>query len=139
MNCNVIMKVFSECHYLLLRIAMCLFQNIIGVSIHPKFGGWFGMRGILIFKNVRVPSMPYIPPPDVLNEKQKIEVLNRFNGNFRDGTFRDIIPVEDRYSEEQWAYFKTPSKDRKQLIEHLKGQALKEKEEQGVMSNSNTS
>jgi len=104
----------------------CLFQNIIGVSIHPRFGGWFGMRGVLIFKNIRVPTLLQVPPLDVLSEEQKIEVLNRFNGNFRDGTYRDIIPVEDRYSEDQWTFFSTPAKDRRPLLEHLKEQALNE-------------
>ena len=96
------------------------------MSIHPRFGGWFGLRGIFIFKNVCVPTMPHVPPQDILSDEQKIEVLDRFNGNWRDGKFRDIIPVEDTYSEVQRIYFGTWPKDRKPLIEQMKEQILKE-------------
>ena len=83
--------------------------------------------------------MPFVPPPDILNDEQKIvELLNRFNGNFRDGTYRDIIPVEDRYSVDQWTYFSTPSNDRKQLIEDLKLKALNEKDKRGADDKSRT-
>ena len=83
--------------------------------------------------------MPFVPPPDILNDEQKIvELLNRFNGNFRDGTYRDIIPVEDRYSLDQWTYFSTPSNDRKQLIEDLKLKALNEKDKRGADDKSRT-
>lgn len=96
------------------------------MSVHPRFGGWFGLRGIFIFKNVCVPTMPHVPPQDILSDEQKIEVLDRFNGNWRDGKFRDIIPVEDTYSEVQRTYFGTWPKDRKPLIEQMKEQILKE-------------
>ena len=83
--------------------------------------------------------MPFVPPPDILNAEQNIvELLNRFNGNFRDGTYRDIIPVEDRYSLDQWTYFSTPSNDRKQLIEDLKLKALNEKDKRGADDKSRT-
>ena len=83
--------------------------------------------------------MPFVPPPDILNDEQNIvELLNRFNGNFRDGTYRDIIPVEDRYSLDQWTYFSTPSNDRKQLIEDLKLKALNEKDKRGADDKSRT-
>jgi len=114
------------------------FQSIHGVSIHPKFGGWFGLRGILIFKNVIVPTMPHVPPQDVLSDEQKIEVLNRFNGNWRDGTFRDIIPVEDSYSPVQRTYFNTWPKDRKPLIEQLKEDMLKASGELGGLDINDT-
>ena len=96
------------------------------------------MRGILIFKSVLVPTMPFVPPPDILNDEQKIELLNRFNGNFRDGTYRDIIPVEDRYSLDQWTYFNTPASGRKQLMEDLKWKALKENDKLDADDNSRT-
>ena len=96
-------------------------QKIFGMSIHPKYGGWFAFRGVAIFKNIKVPDLPQIEPPDVLpTDEMKIDALNRFNGNWQDWTFRDVIPVESKYSEEQKEYFATLPKDRKQLIEKLR-------------------
>lgn len=48
------------------------------------------------------------------------ELLERFNFRWKDWTYRDIIPVEKKYSEDQKEYFSTPPKDRKVLIDKLK-------------------
>ncbi|KAM9620123.1 cyanocobalamin reductase / alkylcobalamin dealkylase isoform 4-T5 [Morphnus guianensis] len=61
-------------------------KKIYGVCIHPKYGGWFAIRGLLLF-------------PDI-----------------QDGRYRDIIEVKERYSEEQKAYFATPPSERFQLL-----------------------
>ncbi|XP_074893087.1 cyanocobalamin reductase / alkylcobalamin dealkylase isoform X1 [Buteo buteo] len=61
-------------------------KKIYGVCIHPKYGGWFAIRGLLLF-------------PDI-----------------QDGRYRDIIEVKERYSEEQKAYFATPPAERFRLL-----------------------
>lgn len=50
------------------------------------------------------------------------ELLERFNFRWQDWTFRDIIPVEKKYSENQKTYFATPPKDRPALVAKLKDQ-----------------
>lgn len=98
-------------------------KKIFGVSIHPKYGGWFAFRGVIIFKDIQVKDLKQIPPPDVLStEEARVEALSRFNGNWKDWTFRDVIPVEEKYSEEQKEYFATLPKDRKCLIEKFRTQ-----------------
>ena len=97
--------------------------QIFGVSIHPRYGGWFAFRGVLIFKSIQAADLPQTAPPDVLNtDKLKIETLNRFNGNWADWTFREVIPVDDRYSEVQKKYFATLPKDRKGLLDEIREQ-----------------
>ena len=97
------------------------FQKIFGVCIHPKYGGWFALRGVLIFKGVTCPELEKKEPIDCVPtfEKRK-ELLEMFNYHWRDWTFRDIIPAVKKYSEDQMEYFSTPPKDRRQLIDKLK-------------------
>ncbi|XP_014667334.1 PREDICTED: methylmalonic aciduria and homocystinuria type C protein homolog [Priapulus caudatus] len=92
-------------------------SRIYGVCIHPKWGGWFGLRGVLIFDNVQCPELSQTIPPDVVDtDAKKIELLERFNNNWQDWTFRDIIPPDGRYSEEQKLYFATAPAERKKLL-----------------------
>ncbi|XP_070563048.1 cyanocobalamin reductase / alkylcobalamin dealkylase-like [Ptychodera flava] len=95
-------------------------KNIFGVSIHPKYGGWFAFRGVVIFKDIQVPDLEQKDPPDVLpTDELKQELLERFNDRWQDWSYRDIIPVEGKYSEQQKLYFGTAPKDRKQLLESM--------------------
>jgi hypothetical protein len=57
-------------------------------------------------------------PLDVLSndESRIIDLLNKFNTNWKDNTYRDIIKVDKKYSEKQLEYFITEPKDRKALI-----------------------
>ncbi|XP_035699207.1 cyanocobalamin reductase / alkylcobalamin dealkylase-like [Branchiostoma floridae] len=92
-------------------------KNIYGVSVHPKYGGWFAIRAVLVFKNILVPEMEYKEPPDcVPTDELRIDLLNKYNFHWKDWSFRDVIPVEDKYSEEQKVYFDTPPADRKALL-----------------------
>ena len=95
-------------------------KRIYGVSVHPKYGGWFALRGILIFKDVVAPDLPWKEPVDcVPTNEMRIDLLNKYNMSWQDWTFRDVSATEivDRYSEEQKMYFETPPKDRFKLIQ----------------------
>lgn len=60
-------------------------------------------------------------PKDILgSDENKIDLLNRFNGNWRDWSFRDVVPVEGRYSDEQKLYFATLPGQRGAVVERLK-------------------
>jgi methylmalonic aciduria homocystinuria type C protein len=95
-------------------------QKIFGVCLHPRFGGWFAMRGVLIFKDFSFPDLHKRAPPDVLKtDAEKIDLLEKFTYNWQDWTnagFRDVIPVEEKYSDEQINYFDTKPKDRFKLL-----------------------
>ena len=57
---------------------------------------------------------------DILKtDEKKKEVLERFNGDWRDCTYRDVLPVTAKYSEDQRLYFLTPPKERKELVQSL--------------------
>ena len=89
-----------------------------GVCLHPKYGGWFAMRGVFIFKNILAYDLISKIPQDVLNndESRIIDLLNKFNTNWKDNSYRDVITVENKYSKKQIEYFTTEPSDRKKLI-----------------------
>ena len=92
--------------------------NIFGVSIHGKYAGWFGFRGVIIFKHLQAPTLEQKPPVDVVCTDEKIiELLEKFNYHWRDWSFRDIVPAVMKYSDEQKLYFMTPPAERRKLLE----------------------
>ncbi|XP_070195679.1 cyanocobalamin reductase / alkylcobalamin dealkylase-like [Littorina saxatilis] len=96
-------------------------KKIYGVSIHPKYGGWFALRGVIIFQKVHQPDLPRREPEDCVKSREdRIKLLEGFNYNWQDWTYRDIVPAQDKYSEEQMKYFATMPKDRKEVVEEIK-------------------
>jgi len=92
--------------------------KICGVSVHAKYGGWFAIRGVIIFKDVLVPNLPRKEPEDVVQgDEKRIELLEKFNFHWKDWSFRDIIPADAKYSEEQKKYFATLPANRKELLD----------------------
>ena len=89
--------------------------------MHPRYGGWFALRGVLIFKDFLVPDLVKCDPPDILpDDQRRIELLEQFNDHWQDYAFRDIIEPVARYSEQQKLYFSTPPQQRTELIEQIK-------------------
>ncbi|XP_054993923.1 cyanocobalamin reductase / alkylcobalamin dealkylase isoform X2 [Sorex araneus] len=92
-------------------------QHISGVCIHPRFGGWFAIRGVVLLPGIEVPDLPPTKPPDCVPERaDRISLLEGFNFHWRDWTYRDVVTPEERYSEEQKAYFSTPPAQRLTLL-----------------------
>lgn len=91
-----------------------------GVCLHPEYGGWFAMRCVFIFKNLLVhdPILKQKMPNDVLNGNKEsiINLLEKFNFNWKDWSYRDVIPVAEKYSDIQKEYFQTDPKLRKDLL-----------------------
>uniref|UniRef100_T1J439 Cyanocobalamin reductase (cyanide-eliminating) n=1 Tax=Strigamia maritima TaxID=126957 RepID=T1J439_STRMM len=87
-------------------------------TVHPRYGGWFGFRGVIILKDVMFPNLRQNEPVDsVPFREKKIELLEKFNFQWRDSSYRDVVPVAHRYSEEEKLYFDTLPKDRCKLID----------------------
>lgn len=92
-------------------------QHIAGVCIHPRFGGWFAIRGVVLLPGIEVPDLPPRKPPDcVPTRADRITLLEGFNFHWRDWTYRDVVTPEERYSEEQKTYFSTPPAQRLALL-----------------------
>ena len=100
-------------------------RKMFPVCLHPKFGGWFALRGVLVFKNVRVPGdqlLKRINPPKILRTKYDIaNLLYLFNDHWRDSRYRDVGMSSDleRYSDLQQKYFGTEPSERKCLLQEM--------------------
>ena len=99
-------------------------KNIYGVSVHPQYGGWFAFRGVLVFPDVKVPNLAQVSPPDcVPTNEMRVDLLRKFNENWQDWSYRDVLnkPIREKYSEEQKIYFGTfPVRNRIPLLKNMK-------------------
>ena len=90
-------------------------KKMYGVFVHPRYGGWFAFRGVLIFKGLLAPELKQRDPVDCVSswEKRK-ELLQEYNFNWQEWKYRDVIDgeVAGKYSEEQKRYFRTPTHQR---------------------------
>ncbi len=96
-------------------------KRIYGVSVHPKYGGWFALRGVLIFRDILAPDLEQREAIDcVPTDEMKIDLLHKYNTCWKDWTFREVCenPIQERYSAEQKEYFETPPKERLNLIKN---------------------
>ncbi|XP_063795480.1 cyanocobalamin reductase / alkylcobalamin dealkylase isoform X2 [Pseudophryne corroboree] len=93
-------------------------RKMYGVCIHPRFGGWFAIRAVLVFTEVLAPELEQILPIDCLPSREdRISLLENFNFNWRDGKYRDVLPAEEKYSGDQTLYFSTSPAERLKLLE----------------------
>lgn len=98
------------------------------VCLHPKFGGWFALRGVFIFPSIQVKHLTMKIPPEILKKSDQVsELLNLYNHHWRDSRFRDCSDnVEETYSSEQQAYFALePGSQRNSYLAQLLNLTLK--------------
>ena len=103
-------------------------KKLYGVSMHPRYGGWFSFRGVLIFKSVQVPKLHQSEPVDCVPEQSmRRQLLEKFNFCYKDWSFRDIImdEVEERYSAEQKLYYGSVGRDKEAVIKDLRRRLMK--------------
>ena len=94
-------------------------KKMYGVSVHPKYGGWFAFRGVLVFKDVQVAGLSQREPVDcVHSEERRVELLDEFNFHWQEWDYRNVLdtPVQECYSEQQKLYFGTHPSERKHLV-----------------------
>uniref|UniRef100_A0A915ANT1 Cyanocobalamin reductase (cyanide-eliminating) n=2 Tax=Parascaris univalens TaxID=6257 RepID=A0A915ANT1_PARUN len=91
-----------------------------GLSLHPKYGGHFSFRGVIVFPDVHLPATYKEKPPlKTLDTEEKIdEALELFNEHYYDNRYRNCGNPVETYSELQLKYFSTPPERRWPLIAH---------------------
>ncbi|XP_044056776.1 cyanocobalamin reductase / alkylcobalamin dealkylase [Siniperca chuatsi] len=93
-------------------------KKMFGVCVHPKFGGWFAIRALLVFGGVTVGSemVQPVPPDSVPSREGRIQLLEAFNFHWQNWTYRDIVRPVQTYSQKQKDYFSTPPAQRFALL-----------------------
>ncbi len=104
-------------------------KKVFPVCVHPRLGGWFAIRAVVVAAGVRNPGLPRPPPvlPDLAAE-EAARVLRLYNDSWRDWSFRDAVvrEPEERYSELQREYFSAAPADRWKIVQRLKDDHKKE-------------
>ena len=52
-------------------------------------------------------------------DEEVIELLRRYNDDWKTWSYRDVIPVQEKYSEIQKEYFLIPPDERKPIINKI--------------------
>ncbi|KAM3876147.1 cyanocobalamin reductase / alkylcobalamin dealkylase [Diretmus argenteus] len=93
-------------------------KKMFGVCVHPRFGGWFAIRALLVFGGVEVGSelVQPLPPDCVPSQESRIQLLESFNFRWQDWSYRDIVHPVQTYSQKQRDYFSTPPAQRSALL-----------------------
>lgn len=87
------------------RRAQELPATVFPVAIHPKFGGWFAFRAVLVIQGVRCPDLPRPAPPSALpNDDAIVQALIKFGDGWLDRELAGA-EVEDKYDAEAIEYF----------------------------------
>lgn len=95
-------------------------RKLMGVCIHPKYGGWFAIRGVIVFRDILIPNLKKNEPERVISISEvENKLLYKFNYEWQDGSYRDVIPVIKRYSELQTKYFSLKPSERMSLIKDI--------------------
>ncbi|XP_061894798.1 cyanocobalamin reductase / alkylcobalamin dealkylase-like isoform X1 [Entelurus aequoreus] len=94
-------------------------KKLYGVCVHPTLGGWFAIRALLVFEDVKVDSEVVQPPPPdcVPLREDRIRLLEAFNFNWQDWSYRNIITPAQTYSQKQKDYFATTPAERHSLLQ----------------------
>uniref|UniRef100_A0A3Q3ER90 Cyanocobalamin reductase / alkylcobalamin dealkylase n=1 Tax=Labrus bergylta TaxID=56723 RepID=A0A3Q3ER90_9LABR len=93
-------------------------RKMFGVCVHPRFGGWFAIRALLVFADVRGGSdmLQPLPVDCVPSREGRIKLLEAFNLHWQDWSYRDIVPPVETYSQRQRDYFSCPPSERFALL-----------------------
>ncbi|KHN73674.1 MMACHC-like protein [Toxocara canis] len=91
-----------------------------GLNLHPKYGGYFTFRGVIIFPDVHLPTDFKEPEPvKTLDTDAKVlEALELFNKYWMDNRYRNCGNPVEKYSALQLKYFSTVRRRRWRLIAH---------------------
>jgi len=93
------------------------------VCHHPVWGGWFALRGVVVFTE-KSATLQRIEPPKVLSDNQAVEMISLYNECWQDWRWRDVGREEgererEKYSEVQIKYFEALPADRFKMIDRL--------------------
>jgi len=69
-------------------------SDLCGVAVHPVYGGWFAIRGVIIMKNLELNEDKQLPRPPPLNlipdDNTVVNLLEQFAYNWEEEKWRNI-------------------------------------------------
>ena len=104
-----------------------LATRMLGVSVHPKYGGWYAYRMLVVLDGVSWPQdRPRPPPLSFLSSEDKATIIREYNKSPDMGRWRDFTDKKYplvRYDATQFLYFHEKSTEkRRRILELLKAE-----------------
>jgi len=101
-------------------------SKVYSVCLHPELGGWFAIRAVIIAEEVKAPQLSVSRAKISLSQEEIAHLLVLYNVCWQDWRFRDVIPAEETYSDQQKDYFKTPPAERETVVQKIVTNYLKD-------------
>ena len=94
-------------------------KKLFPVCHHPVWGGWFALRGVVIFRG-RGAELARREPGGVLGSEEARGLVRMYNNDWKDWKgWREVGRKGERYSDLQMKYFETLPQERFQMIENM--------------------
>jgi len=93
-------------------------KKLFSVSVHPKYGGWFAFRAVLIFPQISASNLqrPQLEPRDCTIDEIH-NLLKSFTFEWYTNEWRDVfVSTQEKYSDMQMQYFSLTPARRKELL-----------------------
>lgn len=104
-------------------------RKIFGCSVHPKYGGWYSYRSLLVLHGVKVEAE--LERPDKLNfvsEKEQKRILTEYNLRPDECYWRNLTengqPPDRAYSAEELLFFTEQNEGKRRHFLEMKAAAL---------------
>lgn len=98
-------------------------DGLFPVAVHPRWGGWFAYRAVIVIDGLTCPSLPRVEPPDVLpTDSARSAALIKFSEGWSDRELPLDPPAEATYSANARLYFglTVPRKEKTALLERIR-------------------
>ncbi|XP_023335171.1 methylmalonic aciduria and homocystinuria type C protein homolog isoform X2 [Eurytemora carolleeae] len=92
-------------------------NNYFPVCHHPRWGGWFALRGVLIFPEISEPDLIQVEPESPLSDSEAQNMMELYNTHWQDWRWRDAGCPKEKYSSLQIKYFETAPGERGKVID----------------------
>mmetsp|Transcript_19309 Transcript_19309/g.45063 ORF Transcript_19309/g.45063 Transcript_19309/m.45063 type:complete len:127 (+) Transcript_19309:116-496(+) len=84
-------------------------RKIFAVNIHPKYGGWYAYRAVVVLRGMRSPDLPPQESRSFLSMDEKKRILSEYNRRHELCYWRELSetghPADCRYAPEEYFFF----------------------------------
>jgi len=111
-------------------------RKIFAVNVHPKWGGWYAYRGLLILRGTSAEHLQPPQPLQFLPPTEAKRIISEYNRRHQECLWRDLTadghPPDCRYNTDEYFFFtETSPAKRKRWLELKADQLEKEGAEGG--------
>ena len=94
-------------------------KEVMGVCYHEKFGGYFSARALVICENSDFSENFEKPKKVLLDRKSVSKLLTEMNLRWTDQKWREVEPVQEKYSHLCSKFFQADFYERQKIIDQI--------------------